>query len=78
MVQVPKNKKWLTDRSFKTLVASKNIYIFCEGEKTEPNYFNGLAKHIDKAIYQDKVHVKAIGTGMITILWKYMQMTTML
>lgn len=57
-----------------------NYLIVCEGKKTEPNYFNGLKKQINKE-YGNKVDVlipsiEVKGTGMnTTSLVKYTQKT---
>lgn len=40
------------------------FYIFCEGEKTEPNYFLAFKKSIEhSAIYKDMVHIEVEGCG---------------
>ena len=58
--------------------APANYLIVCEGKKTEPNYFNGLKKQINKE-YGNKVDVlipsiEVKGTGMnTTSLVKYTQ-----
>lgn len=60
--------------------APANYLIVCEGKKTEPNYFNGLKKQINKE-YGNKVDVlipsiEVKGTGMnTTSLVKYTQKT---
>ena len=60
--------------------APANYLIVCEGKKTEPNYFNGLKKQINKE-YGNKVDVLipsigVKGTGMnTTSLVKYTQKT---
>lgn len=61
-------------------VAPANYLIICEGKQTEPNYFNGLKKAINKK-YGNKVEVlipsiDVKGTGMNTSsLVKYTQRT---
>lgn len=61
-------------------VAPANYLIICEGKQTEPNYFNGLKKAINKK-YGNKVEVlipsiDVKGTGMnTTSLVKYTQRT---
>lgn len=61
-------------------VAPANYLIICEGKQTEPNYFNGLKKAINKK-YENKVEVlipsiDVKGTGMnTTSLVKYTQRT---
>lgn len=40
------------------------FYIFCEGVKTEPNYFLSFKKSIEQnAIYKDMVHIEVEGCG---------------
>lgn len=59
-------------------VAPANYLIVCEGKQTEPNYFNGLKKEINKK-YGNKVdvlipNIDIKGTGMnTTSLVKYTQ-----
>lgn len=61
-------------------VAPANYLIICEGKQTEPNYFNGIKKAINKK-YGNKVEVlipsiDVKGTGMnTTSLVKYTQRT---
>lgn len=46
----------------------KHFYIFCEGKKTEPNYFNGIKTKIEsRAIYKNAVFVNVQGVGRGTI-----------
>jgi len=48
--------------------ADKVFYIFCEGTKTEPNYFEGFKKAIEQnPIYKNRVFVTVFGTGMNTM-----------
>lgn len=45
----------------------KKYYIFCEGEQTEPLYFNGFKKAIEtNPIYEDRVIIHIEGTGRET------------
>lgn len=45
-----------------------NIYIFCEGEQTEPIYFKGFKKAIEKSgIYRNILTVEVEGLGTDTI-----------
>ena len=45
----------------------KKFYIFCEGEQTEPNYFEGFKKAIEtNPIYTNKVIIYVEGTGRET------------
>ena len=44
------------------------FYIFCEGERTEPNYFEKMKSIINKdAMYKDSVNIEIVGTGMNTL-----------
>jgi len=44
------------------------FYIFCEGEQTEPNYFNGIKKHIEEnPIYKNKIFIMVEGVGAETL-----------
>lgn len=63
----PKNKK--KPRKVEHLEAIKDkIYIFCEGEKTEPLYFEGFKKAIkSNAAYKNLVHVHVEGVGAETL-----------
>lgn len=46
----------------------KSYYIFCEGEQTEPNYFEGFKKAIQSnPIYKNLVHVEIEGVGAETL-----------
>lgn len=54
-----------------TPIFEKKFYIFCEGTKTEPNYFQGIKKKIEKkAIYKNSVFVdiQEVGEGTIKII----------
>lgn len=63
----PKNKK--KPRKVEHLEAIKDkIYIFCEGEKTEPLYFEGFKKAIKSNVaYKNLVHVHVEGVGAETL-----------
>ena len=44
------------------------FYIFCEGEKTEPNYFKAFKKYIEKsAIYKEMVFIQIEGCATDTV-----------
>ena len=46
----------------------KNYYIFCEGEKTEPNYFEGMKRQIiSNPIYKNMIHICVEGTARNTL-----------
>lgn len=48
--------------------AGEKIFIFCEGEQTEPLYFKGFEKAIkDNAIYKNVVHIYVKGVGAETL-----------
>ncbi|HCQ55946.1 MAG TPA: hypothetical protein DIU30_06375 [Clostridiales bacterium] len=77
-----KNNKNISrkDRLKSKRLAPANYLIVCEGKQTEPNYFNGLKKKINKN-YGSKVdvlipNIDIKGTGMnTTSLVKYTQKT---
>ena len=46
----------------------ERIYIFCEGEQTEPLYFDGFVKEIKKnPIYKNTVFIEVIGLAKETL-----------
>lgn len=48
--------------------ASEKIFIFCEGEQTEPLYFEGFQKAIkSNPVYKNLVHVQVEGVGAETL-----------
>ena len=48
--------------------AGEKIYIFCEGEQTEPKYFEGFEKMIKaNPIYKNVVHIHVEGVGAETL-----------
>jgi len=48
--------------------AEYRYFIFCEGEKTEPQYFEGLKSAIEKnPLYRGKIFVEIEGVGVETI-----------
>ena len=50
------------------LTMEHKYYIFCEGEKTEPLYFDGFKSAIKKnPMYSNSVHVEAFGVAKETI-----------
>ena len=53
-------KKWKKERLQEYLEMKQyRYYIFCEGQQTEPNYFQGFKKLIEKnAIYRDMVLIE--------------------
>ena len=62
-----------TRRIATTPIFEKKFYIFCEGTKTEPNYFRGIKKRIEKkAIYKNSIFVdiQGVGEGTLKIIDK--------
>ena len=59
------NNNWKKKRNVDSInPLEKHYYIFCEGTKTEPNYFNAIKNKIEsKAIYRNSVFVKIEGVG---------------
>jgi hypothetical protein len=48
--------------------AEHKYYIFCEGEKTEPNYLEGFKRAIESnAVYKNTVFIKIKGVGKETL-----------
>jgi hypothetical protein len=65
----PYNKEdWKKQRKIERLSELENkFYIFCEGEQTEPNYFNGFKKSIEhNAIFKNLVLIEVEGIGADT------------
>ncbi len=60
---------WKKTRSIGNIpIFDKKYYIFCEGTKTEPNYFKGIKRQIEKkGIYKNSVFIDVRGTGEGTI-----------
>lgn len=53
-----RRSEWKKQRRKEYLEQRNNVYIFCEGEKTEPLYFQELKKAIEKnAMYQNMIHI---------------------
>lgn len=62
----PQNRK--KQRNVNNRVEGERFFIFCEGEQTEPKYFNGFENAIkSNAIYKNLVHVHVEGVGAETI-----------
>lgn len=63
-----KDKDWKKKRIIERLELVENkYYIFCEGEKTEPNYFEGFKRHIERnSIYKNLVLIEIEGVGADT------------
>lgn len=68
MSRHPKNE-WRKARRKGFLEDKDSIfYIFCEGEKTEPNYFNAFKEIIEEnPLYRNSVVVKIKGVGKNTV-----------
>ena len=48
------------------------FYIFCEGKQTEPAYFGGFAREIERhPLYRKMVHIHVTGTGVNTVRVMY-------
>lgn len=62
-------REWKRKRKQEHLEQKKyRYYIFCEGEKTEPNYFNGFKEHIESnPIYEDLVLIDIQPCGAETM-----------
>ena len=57
-LKIGKNKEILNLRDIK----KSRYYIFCEGQATEPNYFQGFKRYIeDNPIYRDMVLIEIEG-----------------
>ena len=56
----PEQRKWKKKRLQEHLELKKyRYYIFCKGEQTEPQYFNGFKKLIEEnPIYKDMVLIE--------------------
>lgn len=63
----PQNRK--KPRKVEHLESLKEkIYIFCEGQQTEPLYFKGFAEAIKgNAVYKNLVHIQVEGVGAETL-----------
>ncbi|MBN4056603.1 MAG: hypothetical protein COA82_12965 [Alkaliphilus sp.] len=48
------------------LAQPEKYLIICEGEKTEPNYFEGIKKKIEEK-YDRRIHIETEGTGRNTL-----------
>lgn len=62
------NQNWKKPRKVGELEEITNkYYIFCEGEKTEPNYFEGFKRYIARnSVYKGLVLVEVEGVGADT------------
>ena len=60
---------WKRQRNVGSIpIFEQKYYIFCEGKKTEPNYFEGIKNRIEKkGIYKNSVFVKIQGVGEGTL-----------
>ena len=62
-----KNDNLMKKRKADLYEPIKKYYIFCEGEKTEPNYFEGFKNAIEtNSIYENRVIIYIDGTGYET------------
>lgn len=62
-------KNWKRARNVAvTPIMPRRYYIFCEGKKTEPNYFMGIKNNIErKAIYKNNIYINVQGVGRGTL-----------
>lgn len=60
---------WKRTRNIGSIpIFDKKYYIFCEGTKTEPNYFDGIKKRIEKkGIYKNSIFIDVQGVGEGTL-----------
>lgn len=63
------NRNWRRSRDVEEKeVMDKKYYIFCEGEKTEPKYFESIKELITShPMYKNKIHIKVEGVGAETL-----------
>ena len=62
-----KRDNWMKKRNVEVLEPIERYYIFCDGEQTEPNYFEGFKKSIEQnPIYKNKIHINIEGLGKET------------
>ena len=63
------NNGWKKERKENELNLKENYYIFCEGEKTEPNYFNGFKEYIDNnPIYKNMIKIKPCAKDTLRVV----------
>lgn len=64
-----KRNNWKSSRPTEHLEPKDfEYYIFCEGQQTEPNYFNGFKELIDNnPIYEDMVRIEIEPCGAETL-----------
>lgn len=66
------SENWKKQRKIESIrIFSKKYYIFCEGTKTEPNYFEGMKRQIErKGMYRNSVfiNIEGVGEGTVRIL----------
>lgn len=67
--------EWKRKRKVGVLEPGFNpIYIFCEGEKTEPNYFRGFKAIIEEnPVYRNRIHIIPCACETIRVLEKAIQ-----
>lgn len=65
-------ENWKKQRKIESIrIFTKKYYIFCEGTKTEPNYFEGMKRQIErKGMYRNSVfiNIEGVGEGTVRIL----------
>lgn len=65
-----KHDNWIKPRKVNTFVEppEKSFYIFCEGKKTEPNYFEGIKRSIElNPLYKNSILIEVEGVGAETL-----------
>lgn len=63
------SNNWKRTRKIGSIpIFEKKFYIFCEGTKTEPNYFEGIKRRIEKkGIYKNSIFIDVQGVGEGTL-----------
>lgn len=62
------HKPWMPKRRDRKIVIAPEYHlIVTEGAKTEPNYFEGLKRNIDK-LYPGKIHICGTGRNTLSLL----------
>lgn len=67
-------KKWMTERRDRQIIIAPEYHlIVTEGTKTEPQYFDGLKKDINR-LYKGRIDIEGVGQGANTLtLLEYVQ-----
>lgn len=68
MVSSPRHNRKKARQVDKYPAKEKSFYLFCEGERTEPNYFRGFKRAIQQhPMYKNLVHIEVEGVGVETL-----------